>query len=87
MRQGALPGPRSRAARPEKAPRTAHRLASGIEDAGFQLRDQLVWLYGNGVPKSGLRNGRGSALTPGYEPIVLARKPLAATRAPSGASR
>lgn len=61
------------------APRTAHRLASGIEDAGFQLRDQLVWLYGSGVPKSGLRNSRGSALAPAYEPIILARKPLAGT--------
>ncbi len=59
------------------APRTAHRLASGIEDAGFQLRDQLVWLYGTGVPKSGLRGGRGSALGPAYEPIILARRPLA----------
>jgi hypothetical protein len=61
------------------APRTAHRPASGIEDAGFQLRDQLVWLFGSGVPKSGLRNGRGSALSPAYEPIILARKPLAAS--------
>jgi DNA modification methylase len=59
------------------APRTAHRLASGIEDAGFQLRDQLLWLYGSGVPKSGLRDGRGSTLAPGYEPIILARKPPA----------
>ncbi len=59
------------------APRTAHRLASGIEDAGLQLRDQLVWLYGSGVPKSGLREGRGSALAPAYEPIILARTPLA----------
>jgi DNA modification methylase len=61
------------------APRTAHRLASGIEDAGFELRDQLVWLYGSGVPKDGLRGGRSSALNPAYEPIVLARKPLAGT--------
>jgi site-specific DNA-methyltransferase (adenine-specific) len=58
------------------APRTAHRLACGIEDASFELRDQLVWLYGSGVPKSGLRDGRGSALSPAHEPIILARKPL-----------
>jgi site-specific DNA-methyltransferase (adenine-specific) len=61
------------------APRTAHRLAAGIEDAGLELRDQLVWLYGCGVPKGRLREGRASTLKPGYEPIVLARAPLAAT--------
>lgn len=58
------------------SPRTAHRLAAGLEDAGFQLRDVVVWMYGSGVPKAGLRNGRSSQLKPGYEPIVLARAPL-----------
>lgn len=33
-------------------PRTAHRLIAGIEDAGFQIRDQLMWLHGSGYPKS-----------------------------------
>lgn len=32
--------------------RTYHRLASGIEDGGFELRDQLMFLYGKGFPKS-----------------------------------
>lgn len=32
--------------------RTYHRLAVGIEDAGFELRDCLTWLYGRGFPKS-----------------------------------
>lgn len=32
--------------------RTYHRMASGIEDAGFEIRDQLQWLYGSGFPKS-----------------------------------
>jgi site-specific DNA-methyltransferase (adenine-specific) len=32
--------------------RTNHRLASGIEDAGFEIRDTLAWLYGSGFPKS-----------------------------------
>lgn len=32
--------------------RTYHRLASGIEDAGFEIRDSLMWLYGTGFPKS-----------------------------------
>lgn len=112
--------------------RTWHRLAVAIEDAGFEIRDNLAWLYGSGFPKSldvgkaidkaagakrevvgisphsanreadmgyngtghseGLRTltapatdaakqwtGWGTALKPAFEPIVLARKPLAGT--------
>jgi DNA modification methylase len=32
--------------------RTQHRLACAIEDAGFEIRDTLCWLYGSGFPKS-----------------------------------
>jgi len=32
--------------------RTYHRLACGIEDAGFEIRDCIMWLYGSGFPKS-----------------------------------
>lgn len=32
--------------------RTYHRMACAIEDAGFQIRDQIMWLYGSGFPKS-----------------------------------
>jgi len=32
--------------------RTYHRLACGIEDAGFEIRDCIQWLYGSGFPKS-----------------------------------
>ncbi|WP_316216602.1 DNA-methyltransferase [Bradyrhizobium sp. SZCCHNR3003] len=32
--------------------RTYHRLACAIEDAGFEVRDMLSWLYGSGFPKS-----------------------------------
>lgn len=32
--------------------RTWHRLAAGIEDAGFEIRDSIAWLYGSGMPKS-----------------------------------
>jgi DNA modification methylase len=119
--------------------RTWHRLATGIEDAGFEMRDSIAWLFGSGFPKSldvaqaidraagatrdvgsagrdrvaHLRGGRyaggpagfstergtnltgiagppvtddaarwdgwGTALKPGFEPIVLGRKPLAGT--------
>lgn len=111
--------------------RTFHRLTCAIEDAGWEIRDCLSWLYGSGFPKSldvskaidkaagaerpvvgvkhvGLGNGRGegfnhdgstegvavtasvtdaarewngwgTALKPGWEPIILARKPLTVT--------
>jgi len=32
--------------------RTSHRLAVAIEDAGFEIRDTIMWLYGSGFPKS-----------------------------------
>jgi DNA modification methylase len=118
--------------------RTYHRLACAIEDAGWEIRDCLSWLYGSGFPKShdvskaidkaagaerevvgerilsndirgnssngkgisGPRknkepfvqvitaaatdlarqwHGWGTALKPAWEPIILARKPLAGT--------
>lgn len=111
--------------------RTFHRLACALEDAGFEIRDTLCWLYGQGFPKSlnvavaidklegcpprgcaipvastHLSTGRyatekltanpvdsyqacsrrarawqgwGTALKPGWEPIILARKPLTGT--------
>ncbi len=65
------------------SPRTYHRLASGLEDAGFEIRDCLQWLFGSGFPKSlnlhGEWEGWGTALKPAYEPVVLARKPLIGT--------
>lgn len=111
--------------------RTWHRLAAAVEDAGFEIRDSIAWLYGSGFPKSldvskaidkaagaerevigvtrkGLVPGSstlvgnyvdrepaditapatpdaeawqgwGTALKPAFEPIVVARKPLAGT--------
>jgi site-specific DNA-methyltransferase (adenine-specific) len=32
--------------------RTYHRMAVRIEDAGFEIRDQIMWIYGSGFPKS-----------------------------------
>lgn len=34
------------------SPRTYHRMAVNIEDAGFEIRDQIMWVYGSGFPKS-----------------------------------
>lgn len=119
--------------------RTWHRIAAAIEDAGFEIRDSIAWMYGSGFPKSmnvakaiaGLESGHGSnsgairratmgdayvpsgrlgnrdgagrrdtglneheleltenakawegwgtALKPAFEPIIVARKPLAGT--------
>jgi site-specific DNA-methyltransferase (adenine-specific) len=60
--------------------RTYHRMACSIEDAGFEIRDQLAWAYGSGFPKSHNQpGGWGTALKPSWEPIALARKPLNGT--------
>ena len=57
------------------ASRNYHRMAVAIEDAGFEIRDQIMWLYGSGFPKSlNLGDGWGTALKPAHEPIVMARK-------------
>lgn len=50
--------------------RTWHRLAVAIEDAGFEVRDSIAWLYGSGFPK------HRAALKPAFEPVVMARKPF-----------
>jgi DNA modification methylase len=63
--------------------RTQHRMAVRIEDAGFEIRDMIAWVYGQGFPKShnldGEWNGWGTALKPSLEPITVARKPLIGT--------
>lgn len=63
--------------------RTYHRMAVGIEMAGFEIRDQIMWLFGSGFPKShnlkGEHEGWGTALKPAHEPICVARKPLIGT--------
>jgi len=60
--------------------RTYHRMACAIEDAAFEIRDQIGWLFGSGFPKShDAGNGWGTALKPAWEPICFARKPLIGT--------
>lgn len=39
-------------------PKTVHRLATAIEDGGFELRDQLGWYYGQAMPKGKLNVGK-----------------------------
>ena len=63
--------------------RTYHRMTCAIEDAGFEIRDQIMWIYGSGFPKSlnldGDWSGWGTALKPAHEPICVARKPIEGT--------
>lgn len=63
--------------------RTYHRLACAIEDAGFEIKDQIMWIFGSGFPKSlnlrGEHEGKGTGLKPAHEPIVVARKPFKGT--------
>ena len=49
--------------------RTFHRVAVAIEDSGFEIRDNIAWLYGSGFPKSldvskaiDKRGGKGAAM-------------------------
>lgn len=60
--------------------RTVHRLAVAIEDAGWDIRDMLMWIHGSGFPKS------HASLKPAVEPIIMARKPLRGTVATNGAA-
>lgn len=63
--------------------RTFHRLMAAIEDAGWEIRDTIMWVYGSGFPKSknldGEWEGWGTALKPAFEPVIVARKPLVGT--------
>ena len=72
--------------------RTYHRGVVAIEDAGFEVRDTIAWLYGSGFPKShniqkaiskkqgeemaAAWEGWGTALKPAMEPVCVARKPV-----------
>lgn len=58
--------------------RTYHRMAVAIEDAGFQIRDQIMWVYGSGFPKShnigkAVDKLQGNERTPYERPDFVAR--------------
>ena len=61
--------------------RTYHRMAVAIEDAGFEIRDQIMWIYGSGFPKSlnvskafdkseGLLENEGTGMIPDGSPTM-----------------
>lgn len=71
------------------AANTYHRLATALEESGFELRDQFMWLRGHGRGAASLGDqvaaaggdaeqwsGWVSNIRPGHEPIAVARKPL-----------
>lgn len=62
--------------------RTYHRMAVAIEDAGFEIRDQIQWLYGSGFPKShDVSKGIDKKL--GVEREVIGRTMGAGTKDPT----
>lgn len=66
--------------------RTYHRMVCAIEDAGFEIRDQLQWIYASGFPKSmNLDNLRGDAIC-GCGDAKTQPDPGSAQRTPSAAA-
>ena len=54
------------------SPELYHRLACNVEDAGFQIKDQIMWMTTTKMPKY-------NRLKPAHEPIVVAQKPYKGT--------
>lgn len=66
--------------------RTYHRMAVAIEDAGFQIRDQIMWVYGSGFPKSH-NISKGIDKAAGVEREVIGTQTLVGTAARGNAAR
>jgi DNA modification methylase len=65
--------------------RTSHRLACAIEDAGFEIRDSIAWLYGSGFPKS-LDVSKAIDRAAGAEREVVGANPRANQQTPKTAT-
>lgn len=67
--------------------RTVDLMGMSLRLAGFEIRDQISWVYSQGFPKSRdlhdvderIARGVGTALKPAQEPIIVARKPISTT--------
>ena len=55
------------------ASRNYHRMAVAVEDAGFEIRDQIMWIYGSGFPKS-LNIGKGVDKKQGNERVTVGER-------------
>jgi site-specific DNA-methyltransferase (adenine-specific) len=62
--------------------RTFHRIVCGIEDAGFEIRDSLMWIFGSGFPKS-LNVGKALDKAAGAERPVVGSRTLTGNAAVS----
>ena len=51
------------------SPQLYHRMATAVEDAGFNIKDQIMWMVTTKMPKK-------NRLKPAHEPIVVAQKPF-----------
>jgi len=51
------------------SPQLYHRMAMAVEDAGFSIKDQIMWMVTTKMPKK-------NRLKPAHEPIVVAQKPF-----------
>jgi site-specific DNA-methyltransferase (adenine-specific) len=65
--------------------RTYHRMAVAIEDAGFEIRDQIMWVYGSGFPKS--MNVAKAIESGGGRPEDIRRMQMGGEYEPSGRGR
>lgn len=65
--------------------RTYHRMVCAIEDAGFEIRDQIMWLYGSGFPKS--MNVAKAIQSGGGRPEDIRRMQMGDDYEPSGRGR
>jgi DNA modification methylase len=65
--------------------RTSHRLTVAIEDAGFEIRDSITWLYGSGFPKS-LDVSKAIDRVAGVTREVIGQHPAPAGNHPGGSS-
>jgi len=65
--------------------RTFHRMAVAIEDAGFEIRDSIAWMYGSGFPKS-LNVSKAIDKAAGAEREVVGLKPYSSAKMQAGDS-
>ena len=61
------------------ATRNYHRLACAIEDAGFEIRDCIAWVYGCLSDDAEVLQNAYAGVNPNLDPCIMARKPLIGT--------
>jgi len=66
--------------------RTYHRMVVNMEDAGFEIRDQIMWIYASGFPKS-LNIGKSFDKKNGNEREIVGDRPLIGTAIHEGGTR